>query len=177
MIKKQFKALVTVCMSSANVLKRLAPAMRHEARGYLRPRMGNANVAEIYLKQFEGQADGERRLHEDMEAIYGKAAPEVTTAEPAGEMNLLAVPPGASQQDLRELVVEASQGKTWLTVDSADEIVLYREHTLGLLADLDQLGPEGQEAYQKLVAKEHFTPHCRGDITEWGTRTSEPAPG
>ena len=42
---------------------------------------------------------------------------------------------------------------------------------------LPQLGPDGLEAYHKLVAKEHFTPHCRADITEWGTRTSEPAAG
>ena len=82
-------------------------------------------------------------------------------------MNLLAVPPGNTEQVLHELVGEVTPGKTWLTVESPDELTLYREHTLRCLADLNQLGPEGQEAYHKLVAKEHFTPHCRTDIAEW----------
>jgi hypothetical protein len=34
-------------------------------------------------------------------------------------------------------------------------------------ADLQLLGPPGQEAYHQMKSVEHFTPHTRMDIAEW----------
>jgi hypothetical protein len=50
---------------------------------------------------------------------------------------------------------------------SVDDIVIYREETQLLLSDLEQLGPEGREAYQQMSASENFTPHTRNDVPAW----------
>ena len=49
-------------------------------------------------------------------------------------------------------------------VTGGDDILLYREAARLPLGQLPQLGPIGQDAYYKLVAVEHFTPHVRRDI-------------
>ena len=45
-----------------------------------------------------------------------------------------------------------------MAVACTDQITIYREHTLACLADLDQLGPVAQAAYEK-VALRWTTPH------------------
>ena len=32
------------------------------------------------------------------------------------------------------------------------------------LADLEQLGPQGRDAYRQMNSAEHFTPHSRIDV-------------
>jgi len=174
LIRNQFKALVHVCMTSANVLKALAPAMLKEARSYLRSRLGETNVVEIYLQQFQDDQDGaDVRLEDDLAEAFETAGPEVVASSPLSELNLLAVPPAAGEQRLRELAAKAVDGKPVAPVPSSDEITIYRQHTLACLADLDQLGPLAQEAYEKAAAQGHGTPHSRCDIMEWGTRSGE----
>jgi hypothetical protein len=169
LIRRQFKALVHVCMSSANVLRVLAPAMRKETRAYLQTALGSTTIAQIYLEQFGDESDPPERLQDDLAEAFEKACPEVAASSPVRELNLLGVPPGDGEQELRGLVRSATDGIPLLPVPSSDEIVMYREHTLACLMDLNQLGPLGQEAYQKLCAQENFTPHSRADVA-WGPR-------
>jgi serine/threonine protein kinase len=171
LIRKQFRALVHVCMAPANVLKALAPAMQKETRAFLRKRMGEINVAEIFLQQFPDQAEPEECMEDQLAEGFERAAPEILASPPARELNLFAVPPGNGEDKIRVLASHAIADKTLVPVPSTDEIAFYREHTLGCLADLKQLGPAGQEAYHKMIAKEHCTPHNRADIIEWGTRS------
>jgi hypothetical protein len=166
-LRKQFKALVHVCMSSANMLKSLAPAMERETRAFLRTRLGEMHVADIYLGPF-GEA-GAQEAAKDLAAIVEEADPEVAGSASEHELNILAVPPGGAEKRLRQLADQVAAGAHWVIAPSTDEIVIYREHTLRCLADLKQLGHLGQEAYKKLTAQEHFTPHSRSDIIEWGT--------
>jgi serine/threonine protein kinase len=170
LIRKQFKALVMVCMSAANVLRALAPAMQRETRSYLRSRMGEIDVAEIFLKQFGQGPSAEDSLLDQLTEGFERAAPEVIASPPAQEHNFLTVPPGPSEERIRDLAAEATSEKPMIAVTAHDEIAVYREHTLACLADLKQLGPAGQEAYDKMTAMDHFTPHCRSDIAAWGTR-------
>jgi eukaryotic-like serine/threonine-protein kinase len=172
LIRKHFKALVHVCMATANVLKTLAPAMQKETRAFLRGRMGEINVAEIFLQQDANRSDAKERLEDELAEGYERAAPEVVASPPAQELNVFAVPPGQGEEQVRELARLAID-KNIVAAPSMDEITIYREHTLGCLADLKQLGPAGQDAYHKMVAREHFTPHCRADIVEWGTRSEQ----
>jgi hypothetical protein len=175
LVRKQFKALVHVCMTSTNLLKALATAMQKEARSYLRSRLGETNAAEIYMEQFNDDPEqADQRVEEDLSHAFDRAAPEVVASSPVSELNMLAVPASPSEQRLRELVRRAADCQTVVSVQGGDEIMVYREHTLGCLADLQQLGPAAQEAYEKMTAQEHFTPHSRADIVEWGTRVSEP---
>src|SRR5205814_781307 len=62
-VNKQFRALVHVCMAaSSNVLKRLAPAMQSEAQEFLRSRLGQTNITEIYCRQFQQQPNADECL-------------------------------------------------------------------------------------------------------------------
>jgi hypothetical protein len=106
----------------------------------------------------------------DLDAAFEEAAPEVVASSPASERFILAIPPGEAEVELRELATRAADGVPWIATKSTDEIVVYREQMLRALADLKQLGPLGLEAYQKLIAQDHFTPHSRNDIVEWGIR-------
>ena len=45
-----------------------------------------------------------------------------------------------------------------------EDLVLYRERPYLPLADLEQLGGAGEEAYRQMLATEHFTPHTRLDV-------------
>jgi hypothetical protein len=174
LIRSHFKALVHICMSSANLLKAVAPAMHKETRAFLRSRLVETNVAEIYQGQFQnGPHDADTRLEDDLAEAFEMAGPDVVASAPLSELNLLAVPSGPGEQRLREVVANAVGGKAVLPVQSSDEITIYREHTLTCLADLDQLGPLAQEAYDKTTAQGYGTPHSRFDITEWGTRSGE----
>ena len=175
LIRRQFKALVHLCMSSANVLKVLAPVMQKETRSYLRSRLGDFSVSDIYLRQF-GE-NGDQAAADQLAEAFELASPEVIASAPVREMNCLAVPAGGSEDHLRQLARSVADGKPLVSASSSDEIVLYREHTLGCLADLKQLGPLGQQAYRKMTDQEHFTPHSRNDIVtvskQWGVRSDE----
>ena len=174
LIRVQFKALVHICMTSANVLKTLGPAMHKEARAYLRNKLGDNSVTDIYLDQFgEGEQGGGGRLEDDLAEAFEMACPEVAATPPISELNMLAVPPSPAEKRLREVAASAIDGKQVLAVSSADEITIYRQHTLACLADLEQMGPAAQEAYETTVGQDHCTPHNRCDITEWGTRGDE----
>jgi eukaryotic-like serine/threonine-protein kinase len=177
-IRKQFKALVDVCYSSAaGLLRQLAPAMHAETRAFLRNRLGSSSVSEIYLQKFspavEGEDEGDQRLQDDLGDVFDAAVPEVAASSPMSEVNVFAVPPGAGEERLRQALNGALDNKPFAKAQSVDEIAIYREHTLTTLADLKQMGPIGQEAYRKVSAQEHFTPHGRVDIPGWGIRDSD----
>lgn len=54
-----------------------------------------------------------------------------------------------------------------MTATVADDIIFYREVSCLRLADLEQLGPLGYEAYRQIIMLKNFTPHSRIDINEW----------
>jgi hypothetical protein len=184
----QFRALVHVCTTSANVLRTLSPALRQEARAFLETRLlrdvpGHADVAENYLlhHQERERTDGSATdaLRQEMLAAYQKAAPCLQVGwRPAagslpdtqgmpGEAFLLAVPVGSAGQEFRDLARRGLGVAPVADATATDEIVFYREHQSFALGYLDQLGPAARDAYRKLLAQESFTPHTRVDITEW----------
>jgi hypothetical protein len=168
-IRGQFKALVHICMSSANVLKALVPAMHKETYAFLTTRLGETSVTDIYLQLFPSPDEADDRLEDDLADGFETASPEVVASPPIAEVNMFAVPSGTDEQRLRDAAAKAVDGKPLLNISSIDEIAVFREHTLACLADLDQMGPLAQEAYEKIVTEDKNTPHSRCDITEWGT--------
>ncbi len=174
MIRTQFKALLHVCVTSANVLKSLAPAMHKEARAFMRARLGDAGAVEIYLQHFQPEQNGDDTgLEDDLAEVFEAASPEVVASPPASELNMLAMAPGPCENRVRAAASKAVDGRTLMAVPATDEITIYREHTLACLADLDQLGPVAQEAYEKVVNQDNATPHSRCDITERRPRSAE----
>jgi hypothetical protein len=172
LLRKQYRALVHVCMSPGNVLRMLMPAMLHETAAYLGSHLEDTNVAEVYLRQYgarqeEGKYVLTPQLQQDLQAAYGKAAPGLTGATADGELCLLAVPPGACDQVFRQLAHQALPEAQWSVAPGGEEIVFYREQTHRSLSAIQQFGSLAQEAYQRLNALDHATPHARGDIAAW----------
>ncbi len=168
-LRKQFRALVQVCMTSTSVLKTLAPAMLQEARAFLEPALASADVAEQYLEQFAETAEGSatEALQRDLKEVHAKAAPELRGLASPNELFILSVPPGSGGKEFRELARQALGVPRLTDALSPDEIIFYREYQLSSLAELEPLGPAAQEAYQKVLAQEYLTPHTRIDVAAW----------
>lgn len=166
MLKKQFTALVNVCLSSGNVLKNVATAMRHTAEQFVAARLGEWNVAEMFLEQHAEAEQAAAALAD----YYDKAAPQLpltltpSKGGPTDELCVLAMPSGPSGERLRVLASAALPDVDWQAAPGDDDIVLYREYANLPLSELPQLGPLAQDAYRQMNATEHFTPHCRCDI-------------
>ena len=171
MLRKQFRALVQVCMTAGSVLRTLAPAMLEEARGFLGPRLAATDVAETYLEQHGAaeSADGTATdvLRQDLLTAYNKAAPELRGTFSAAEIFVLSVPPGHGGQEFRDLTRQALGVPRVVDALGADEIIFYREYQGLSLGELEQAGPAAREAYRKLLAQEALSPHSRVDITDW----------
>jgi hypothetical protein len=162
MLKKQFTALVNVCLTSAHVLKTVEAAMLQTAEEFVSMQVGELNVAEMFL---EHHPNATQRA-EEWKHIYDEACPELS-GDPCGqgvELCVLAAPSGSAGDRLRELAGLALPDVDWHTAPGDEDILLYRERTNLPLADLPQMGPLAQDAYRQMSAAEHFTPHCRCDV-------------
>jgi serine/threonine protein kinase len=161
LLKKDFVALVHVCLTTANVLKTVEPAMLQAAEGFVATQLTETNAAETFLEQ---HADAEAEA--EIAGFFDEAAPELSPnriSQPV-EMSVLAVPPGEAGDHYRQLAGQALPGVELIPAASSDDVVLYREVSNLSLNDLDLLGPQGQEAYRQMTGTENFTPHARIDV-------------
>jgi hypothetical protein len=160
MFKKQFTALVNVCLTNANILKNVETAMLHTAEQFLAEQVGETNVAEIFLSQ---HAD---RIGDELTACFDEAAPQLPSERLGAvpELCVLSLPSGPAGDRLREAATQAMPDVEWHPAAGDEDILLYRERTNLPLADLPQMGPLAQDAYRQMSASEHFTPHSRCDI-------------
>jgi len=163
MIKRQFTALVHVCMSSANLVKNLELAMQEEAEIFISAGTVGASVADLFFEQNpkEEQAIGE------ILSAYDEAAPAMALqdADSTKELCVVAVPPGEAGDRFGELVRRALPEINLVIAPSTDDIVFYRQLSDVSLGDLEHLGPTGQEAYRQLSSVDYLTPHARMDFT------------
>ncbi len=162
MLKKQFTALVNVCLTSGNVLKNVETAMLQTAERFVAEQVGEINVAEMFRDHHPDAA----QASQEIVGYFDDAAPELP-AERRGngaELCVLATPAGPAGDHFRELAATALPDVEWHAAPGDEDIVLYRELTNLPLSDLPQLGPLGQDAYRQMSAAEHFTPHCRCDV-------------
>lgn len=166
MLKKQFTALVNVCLGGGNAVKNVEAAMRRTAEEFVAGRIGEMNVAEMFLEQ-----------HPDDQAaaaltdMFDEAAPELPAAAvpaPQGgqslELCVLAAPSDPAGERLRTLAAEALPNVDWQAAMCEEDILVYRECSNLPLSELPQLGPLAQDAYLQMSNAEHFTPHCRCDV-------------
>jgi serine/threonine protein kinase len=162
MFKKQFTALVNVCLTSANVLKNVETAMLQTAEAFVAESLGDQDVAAMFLEQHPDAADAADAIA----GFYDEASPELPgeRRSKGAELCVLAAPSGPAGDRLRELTHKALPDIEWQSAPGADDILLYRERSNLPLSELPQLGPLGLDAYRQLSAAEQFTPHCRCDI-------------
>jgi hypothetical protein len=176
MIRHQFSALVHVCLGSAGLIKGLETAMMQEATAFVEGRITYTDVAEMFLAQYP---DEQQALNEIANA-FEEAVPEIAVAgknarPEAARLCVLAVPSTPAGEEFRRLAHQALADVELVDAVSLDDIILYREWPHLPLAELDQCGRVGREAYAQMTTVEHFTPHTRTDITSWrGPATDAP---
>ncbi|HEV3258950.1 MAG TPA: tubulin-like doman-containing protein [Gemmataceae bacterium] len=170
MIRQQFRALSHVCTASANLLRNLQAAMVEEAMDFAGGRLADDDVVAMYLSRHASEAEAVEHLA----GAFREAAPKIAGPGAPGraEIAVLAAPASLDRDRLCTLAEEAAD-KGLVEAASPDDIVVYRECAHLPLADLEQVGPAGAEAYRQMAAAEHFTPHCRIDIVDWQMVTPE----
>jgi hypothetical protein len=161
-IRERFCALVHFCLTSANVLKNVELDLVQTAEEFAAEQIGELSVAEMFLEQ---QADAEAARAE-IAGYYQEAAPELARGPDGSpdEVCLLATPPGDAGERFRRLAQEALPDVEWSTVGGVEDVLICRERSHLPLAELEQLGPLGQDAYRQMSAAEDFTPHTRIDV-------------
>jgi hypothetical protein len=167
MLKKQFTALVNVCLTSGNVLKNVEDAMRHTAEEFMIVRLGEMNVAEMFLEQHPEPS----QAMEEITGFFDEAVPQLPQSViaprkggQATELCVLCSPAGPAGERLRALAAEATPEIEWQSASGDEDILLYRERANLPLSELPQLGALAQDAYRQMSNAEHFTPHCRSDV-------------
>ncbi|HEY7328100.1 MAG TPA: tubulin-like doman-containing protein [Gemmataceae bacterium] len=167
MFKKQFTALVNVCLASGSVWKNVEEAMRHTAEEFMAERLSDMDVAEMFFNQYDDPDEAVAAFAD----FFNEATPQLPSSlVPSGqeaqssELCVLAVPPGPAGERLRTLAAQALPNVEWQAASGDEDIVLYRECANLPLVELPQLGPLALDAYRQMSNAEHFTPHCRCDV-------------
>jgi hypothetical protein len=162
-IRQDFQTLVHICLTSANLLKNVEAAMHDVAASKVEARLARTDVAELFLAQY---AD-EQMAADQLANAFDEAAPDLVGARPGQnltELCILAVPAGPAGERVQSLLRQALPEVSWIAATGADDMAIYREVPQLPIADLELVGPAGQEAYQQMTSVEHFTPHSRTDI-------------
>jgi hypothetical protein len=162
-IKREYKALVHICLTPANILKKVETLMLETATEFAGAYLAEVEVTDMYLSQF---SDNDADLANDLARCFAEAVPPLAPdgEDPAAGFHVLAAPGGPTADQLRDFLREALPGTKVHTADSDDDIVMYRECPILSLADLEQYGPVGRDAYCLMKATDNFTPHTRIDL-------------
>ncbi len=140
--------------------------MLRSAEDYLSPLLHGASVADLFITQKAGpDADPSDELLE----AYDEAAPELGKASGGKELCVVVMPKDEPGAALETAIAKILPGAKVVKSERSDEIVFYREQLELIGADLEQLGPCAQEAYQQRQTQDPGTLHCREDIHEWQT--------
>ncbi|MBI1916349.1 MAG: protein kinase [Planctomycetes bacterium] len=166
MIRRQFVALVQVCLASTNVTRNVARAMREVAEAFIEERLGRIDVAGLFLERHPGD-----QAINELTTLFEEAMPEPARTTQAravaaqAEVVVLTTPPGSSGEQLRDAAQEALPNVALVTSawEGGEDVLLYREWSNLALTDLEHLGPLGQQAYRQMLAAD-FPPHARQDI-------------
>jgi hypothetical protein len=162
-VRRQFKALVHVCMTAANLLKDLEVLLLEQAEGFLQARLGKANAVETLLEGGRTPGDAGQMLT----FAYAGAEPKLAPDAGGTELRLLLLPGDPGADRLEALARAALPHVQVVPATAGDDIVLYRERNGLSLAHLPQLGATAREAYQHLIDRDHFSPHNRVDVLAW----------
>jgi hypothetical protein len=161
-IRSEYRALVHICLTPANILKKVETLMLDTGEAFAGSRLAEVSVTDMFLGQYENDAQ-----------IIGSLASCFDDAKPLfcmkgltrpKEIHVLAAPPGPDTDHLRGYLKQALPGIEVHAADNADDIVVYREIPVFDVADLDQCGAAAQDAYRLMRSTENFTPHTRIDI-------------
>jgi hypothetical protein len=164
LFNKEFTALVNICLSnSPQMIKIVEAAMVRTARQFADERLGRTDAAEMFL----GKTADDESARGELATLYDEARPELAAVRGVGgaEVCVVAAPASADGERLRNLAAKALPDAELLPAVSDGDVLVYREVANLSLADLEQLGPLGQDAYRQMSAADNFTPHTRTDVS------------
>lgn len=162
-IEKEFNALFNACVSSMNMLGNLQNAIEVQAKVFLTPRLGSANLVQMFFARFPDM----NAATQAMRWLNDQAAPPLKPSGPMTQTVILAGPDGEAAAHIQQLGQYALQPRPTHYLPNADEILIYREYTQVPLTDLPQLGTLGEDAYHALMGSQHGSPHIRCDVANW----------
>jgi serine/threonine protein kinase len=157
-----FRDNVHVCTAPMSLLRGLREQIDREVEKVAQTSLGRAHAAEVYLEQHADDSAAD----DDLLGAFDEAQPELASSSGQG-FCILAVPPGPEGERFRALVRHALPDVPMQAVTSIDDIIFYREQPHLCLTDLPQQGRTAREIYQRVLATEPYSPHCRTDITSW----------
>lgn len=189
-LRERFTALVHICLTTANVVRDLAAAMRETAEAFVLAAQARAveaaggtaipesaphtaGAARLFLSQFAETEEGrEQAIGQFLEA-FDEAAPELTSPSHTGrgfrgdtvhELTVIAAPPGPAADALRSLARGALPQTEFIAAASPEDLIVYRERCYQPLCPSEQLGEAAETAYRQMLQADSFTPHSRTDL-------------
>ncbi|MGF1580502.1 MAG: tubulin-like doman-containing protein [Gemmataceae bacterium] len=177
LIRKKFKALVQVCMTSTSVLRSLTPAMLIEAEAFLERWIETEDVVQMYFAHLGWTSEEASELEEfistDLIRLFEEANPQIQSTS-GQEFCWLAVPEAPDEPQLREIAKKILNPRLpHLTAEgriesskAVDEIVLYRERLHKSLDGFQGLSA-ATELYNEMAQSDIMTPHTRIDVPSW----------
>lgn len=160
-IKKQYKALLNVCLGASGMVRALAPVMIGEAEAYLDTRFPPPSVVDLM------RADEMTDLGEVVRDMYEEAAPDAKTIVLEREFSVAGLPDDEQGQGLAAVMASVLPDVKVVPTDRCEEILFVREQILTSLNELEQMGPIAQEAYRQRLAQDPISLHSREDIPDW----------
>jgi len=170
MIRRDYKALVHVCMNSAITLKEVERALLGTAADYAAGHLADTNVAELFLQQTHSTGLQVAELEtclteaEPKLRVEGRGRPGPGGPMPSQELVILVRPACESGDRIQELTAQAAPGREVHSSPGGEDLVFYRERVHLGLDQLDHLAGPARDAYRAVVATAHLTPHARVDI-------------
>lgn len=171
LIRKQYRALVNVCMASSTVIRDLAGALQQHAEAFLEDRLEGTDAAALLLSQHADDVQGRSKLGGELLEAFEKAAPSVGPECEQTEVFFISSPRSEAGEQFRQLARQLFPTAVLVASNRQDEILFLRHrHTLAL-SDFDQFGSEAQEAYRQRLAQDSAFIHSRADIADWQPET------
>jgi serine/threonine protein kinase len=164
LLRQQFVSLRHVCMTPSILMRNLELAMLAEAEAFVGTRLIRTNVVDTFFSLHPNEAEAQA----DLLQAFADAAPALNNSHSPGPTDLavLAVPTG-QEKPFRKLVAQVYPEAKVIGTAHLHDLTFYREEHRYSLGELKRLCTEASEAYQQMVAAEHFTPHSRLDISHW----------
>src|SRR5262245_52494114 len=135
MIRSKYVALVNLCVSSKNMTREAAEAMRDVAATFVEEKLGPTDVAGLLLEGSDEEA-AVRKLADSYEEAVPEPASSAAarSANPPAERIVLGTPPTEAGEKLRGLARQTLPDQEVLRAVSEEDLLFYREWKNLLLA-------------------------------------------
>jgi len=161
-IRRQFRALVNVCLETNDHSLALKAILEEQGMGFLGRRLESANPAKVFFRYRDQVQIAQREIQHAYDESFPELSP--TRSRENTQVCVLGVPPDESGELFRQLARDVLTDEDLVIANCADEIVFYREQRYISIQDLPQMTPQAREAYEHSMGADQLSPHSRGDV-------------